>query len=118
MLKIEKGDLLVFGLFLLLSLGFFGPFLAGVNILGYRDLSLYFYPLRHLMVELVRSGQLPLWNPDLFLGYPLLATLQVRLVSRVRWRQRGRRDAAGDENHRRVAPPALSLEPDWSEGAR
>src|SRR6266851_2949496 len=42
----------------------------------------------------------------------MLATLQVWLVSRIGWRQRGRRDAAGHENHRTIAPPTLSLKPD------
>lgn len=46
-------------------------------MLSFRDLSLYFYPMRYLMVDMVRSGQLPLWNPYVFCGYPLLGTLQV-----------------------------------------
>ena len=29
------------------------------------------------MVEMVKTGSLPLWNPYLYCGYPLLATLQV-----------------------------------------
>lgn len=64
---------------MLLSLAFFYPFLDGSKVLSFRDLSLYFYPMRYLMVDMVRSGQLPLWNPYLFCGYPLLGTLQVGL---------------------------------------
>lgn len=60
----------------MLTLLFFHPFLSGKNILSFRDLSLYFYPLRHLMVDMVRAGQLPLWNPYMLCGYPLLGTLQ------------------------------------------
>lgn len=60
-----------------LALGFFYQFLYGQNILSFRDLALYFFPLRSLMVQMVKAGQLPLWNPYIFCGYPLLGTLQV-----------------------------------------
>ncbi|MBN2058661.1 MAG: YfhO family protein [Candidatus Saganbacteria bacterium] len=75
--KPDKADLFIYGFFLGLALVFFYPFLTGKNVLAFRDLCLYFYPLRYLMVSLVREGQLPLWNPYLFCGHPLLATLQV-----------------------------------------
>ena len=71
-----KKDFLVYLFLLALSLIFFFPFLTGNNIFGFRDLSLYFYPLRHLMVEMVKSGHLPLWNPYIYCGIPFLATLQ------------------------------------------
>lgn len=64
-------------LFLLLTLFFFSRFLTGDQIFAFKDLSRYFYPLRHLMVESVKAGQLPLWNPYIFCGFPLLATLQI-----------------------------------------
>jgi hypothetical protein len=69
-------NILIYAAFGALALLFFYPFLSGENILSFRDLSLYFYPLRQLMVLLVKGGQLPLWNPYIFCGYPLLATLQ------------------------------------------
>ncbi len=71
-----KKDGIVYGLFLVITILFFMPFLSGARIFGFRDLSLYFYPLRHLMVEMVWSGQLPLWNPYIYCGIPLFATLQ------------------------------------------
>ena len=71
-----KKDLLIHLCFLLLVLIFFFAFLTGNNIFGFRDLSLYFYPLRSLMVEMVKGGQLPLWNPYIFCGIPFFATLQ------------------------------------------
>ena len=61
---------------MLITLIFFLPFLSGERVFGLRDHALYFYPLRHLMVEQVRAGQLPLWNPYIFSGLPLLASLQ------------------------------------------
>lgn len=75
--KIEKKDSLVFLAYLILVLAFFFKFLNGTQIFAFKDLSRYFYPLRYLMVEQVRAGHLPLWNPYIFCGYPLLATLQV-----------------------------------------
>jgi hypothetical protein len=72
-----RGDLLALGGFLLLTLAFFWQFLDASIVLSFKDLSRYFYPLRYLMVEQVRSGLLPLWNPYIFCGFPLLASLQV-----------------------------------------
>jgi hypothetical protein len=40
------------------------------------DLFTYFYPYRAYVAEAARSGHLPLWNPYLFMGVPLLANIQ------------------------------------------
>lgn len=72
-----RGDLLAVGGFFLLTLAFFWQFLDGSVILSFKDLSRYFYPLRQLMVEQVKAGYLPLWNPYIFCGFPLLASLQI-----------------------------------------
>lgn len=63
--------------FLALVLLFFSRFLDGSYVLAFKDLSRYFYPLRFLMVEQVKAGILPLWNPYIFCGFPLMASLQV-----------------------------------------
>ena len=76
-MKIEKKDLLIFLVFLILVLVFFYPFLSGSQVFAFKDLSRYFYPLRYLMVEQVKAGHLPLWNPYIFCGMPFLATLQI-----------------------------------------
>lgn len=39
-----------------------------------------FYPLKTLAAEFLRKGQLPLWNPYMFGGYPLYASVQLGLV--------------------------------------
>lgn len=41
-----------------------------------RDISRYYYPLRFLVTSLIHKGILPLWNPYMFCGIPLLATHQ------------------------------------------
>ncbi|MBU0672630.1 MAG: YfhO family protein [Candidatus Margulisbacteria bacterium] len=77
MMKIDRQDFLVFIGFLGLVLLFFSRFLTADQIFAFKDLSRYFYPLRYLMVEQVKAGSLPLWNPYIFCGFPLLATLQI-----------------------------------------
>ena len=41
-----------------------------------RDISRYYYPLRYFVTNSLRSGEIPFWNPYLFCGIPLFATLQ------------------------------------------
>ncbi len=42
----------------------------------FRDLGPYFYPLRFALYESFRSGELPLWNRHMAMGFPLLADFQ------------------------------------------
>jgi hypothetical protein len=42
----------------------------------FRDLGPYFYPLRFTLYESFRSGELPLWNRHMAMGFPLLAAFQ------------------------------------------
>jgi hypothetical protein len=44
------------------------------------DLFTYFYPYRAYLAEAARSGHLPLWNPYLFMGVPLLANIQSQVL--------------------------------------
>ena len=75
-MRVDKRDVLAIIGFLGLALIFFSRFLDGQQILAFKDLSRFFYPLRYLMVEQVKAGHIPLWNPYIFCGFPLLATLQ------------------------------------------
>ena len=42
----------------------------------FRDLGPYFYPLRFALYQSFRSGELPLWNRHMAMGFPLLASFQ------------------------------------------
>ena len=42
----------------------------------FRDLGPYFYPLRFTLYESFRSGELPLWNRHMAMGFPVLAAFQ------------------------------------------
>lgn len=63
-------------LFFIFILLYFHPVLSANYIFIERDLSLFFIPPKYLWVTLVKSFQLPLWNPYNYSGIPLLATLQ------------------------------------------
>ena len=42
----------------------------------FRDLSTYFYPLRFSLYESFSTGELPLWNRHMAMGFPQLADFQ------------------------------------------
>ena len=54
--------------------------LFGGEALFGRDIAPFFYPMKHFLVETVRSGQLPLWNPWILNGEPFFASLQPGLL--------------------------------------
>jgi hypothetical protein len=58
----------------------FLPLLAAGETLWFRDFSLYFVPMKALLVELWRSGQLPLWDPHVRNGLPFLANPQTGVL--------------------------------------
>ncbi|MFN2433171.1 MAG: hypothetical protein ABR599_10230 [Gemmatimonadota bacterium] len=54
----------------------FLPLLPARETFWFRDFSLYFVPMKALLVELWRAGELPLWDPYLRNGLPFLANPQ------------------------------------------
>src|SRR3989339_297569 len=69
-------DLLVFGFILFIFFVWFFREIFQGYLFYFSDLTYYFYPYRHYLVESVKSGYFPLWNPYIFAGYPFFATLQ------------------------------------------
>ncbi|MFH1368248.1 MAG: hypothetical protein ABII64_03880 [Elusimicrobiota bacterium] len=63
---------------LLLTVYFFRNILfTATGIAGnFGDVFLHYYPLKHLVSEHLISGKMPLWNPYIFAGQPLLANPQ------------------------------------------
>jgi hypothetical protein len=45
------------------------------------DVVSVIYPLRMLVVDGLRNGELTLWNPHMFAGYPLFANFQIAALS-------------------------------------
>lgn len=64
---------------------FFWKILLTNLILAGVDTFLYFYPYKAYASEALRQDRLPLWNPDLFMGAPLLANSQVGLFYPLNW---------------------------------
>lgn len=56
----------------------FKPILITTNRIAgnYGDIYLHYYPLKYLVSEQIIKGNLPLWNPYIFAGQPLLANPQ------------------------------------------
>lgn len=69
-------DLIALGSFLLLVLAFFWKSVFGLGVIGSVDLVVFFYPYKAYIRELISQGEIPLWNPLVYLGAPLLANIQ------------------------------------------
>jgi hypothetical protein len=68
-----------------LVLIFFWKIALTNRVLAGVDVFAYFYPYRDFASEALRSGRLPLWNPYLFMGAPLLANSQVAVLYPLHW---------------------------------
>jgi hypothetical protein len=55
----------------------FLPALLGERLHFYEDLATGTYPMRVYLAESLRNGELPLWCPLVFCGYPLMAEGQM-----------------------------------------
>lgn len=71
-----KHWLLIFTL-ILLCLIFYYKLSITDMILARGDTYNYFYPYREISNTVMRSGNFPLWSPDIFMGIPLLANPQL-----------------------------------------
>ena len=58
-------------------------FITGVPVKNpiLSDVASVIYPFRSLAVDVIKSGELPLWNKYSFAGYPLLAVFQNGILS-------------------------------------
>lgn len=66
--------------FLGLSIIFYWPIAFAGQILASYDLLVYFYPYRDYASAALGSGELPLWDPYLFMGAPFLANIQAAVL--------------------------------------
>jgi hypothetical protein len=64
---------------------YFLPALRSHLVLGPDDGMLFNVPLRVAAAQLVRSGQLPLWNPYIFSGMPMWAAAQGGFLFPLNW---------------------------------
>lgn len=63
----------------------FGPVLAGVRVIFWGLPLLQFYPWHEFAKQTILSGNLPLWNPWVGMGAPLLANAQSALLYPPNW---------------------------------
>ncbi len=70
---------------LVLILAFFHKMAFTNLILGRGDTLLYFYPYWSAAAHALRNAQVPLWNPHLFMGAPLVANSQVGFFYPLNW---------------------------------
>jgi hypothetical protein len=68
-----------------LTLVFFWKIALTNRVLAGLDIFAYFYPYRDFASAALRAGQLPLWNPYLFMGAPLLANSQAAVLYPLNW---------------------------------
>ena len=54
-------------------------------VLAGGDLQTYFFPYWTAAARAFQAGRLPLWNPDLFAGAPLLANSQAGVFYPLNW---------------------------------
>ncbi|MDD5436685.1 MAG: YfhO family protein [Candidatus Omnitrophica bacterium] len=59
-----------------LTVLFFKDVIFSNNLLCFRDLGRFFYPPREYAFTLIKHGVMPLWNPFIYCGNPLLASHQ------------------------------------------
>ncbi len=63
----------------------YAPLLLTNRVLAAGDAFAYFTPYRDYANAALRSGQIPLWNPYLFLGVPFLANPQSAVFYPLHW---------------------------------
>ncbi len=82
----SKGFALSFWLVILIApIILLAPILFTGKAMFWGTPSLQFVPWRHLAWETIRSGHLPLWNPLVGMGAPLLANYQSALLYPPNW---------------------------------
>jgi hypothetical protein len=68
-----------------LILVFFYKIALTNQVLAGIDVFAYFYPYRDFISQALRAGHLPVWNPYLFMGAPLLANSQAAVLYPLHW---------------------------------
>lgn len=76
---LDYRDLRSIGLLLALSLTYFGRSLFTNALMVGNDALQQFYPWRQFAWNVLRQGELPLWNPYAYLGTPFQANIQSAL---------------------------------------
>ena len=71
-----KKDKFYFFIFTIFPFLFFSPMYFHGKIMLWLDMLYYFMPMKEICSESLKNGILPLWNPYIYCGNPLLANMQ------------------------------------------
>ena len=71
------GELLALAVLLGAIVAVFWPMLLGIGVYAESDTFTYFYPVFAQLHASLRAGELPLWTPNVFGGFPLFAEGQI-----------------------------------------
>ncbi|MHB0876552.1 MAG: YfhO family protein, partial [Anaerolineae bacterium] len=83
--RLTRADMLALSGLVLFCLGLLWQLLLAGRILAGPDAFSYFYPLYDYASRRLLSGELPLWNPYLFMGAPFLANSQAGVFYPLHW---------------------------------
>lgn len=83
--KQRRGDLAILAVIAAFFLFFFWRAIFGGRFFLAGDQLVYTWPLRTVAWEMIRGGQLPLWTPYVFAGYPLLSMAQLGIGYPLTW---------------------------------
>ena len=74
--KLASSDWVSLTLLLGMVLGFAQEMVWSNQLPFFRDLGPYFYPLRFILAESFKAGEIPLWDRHIGMGFPFLAEFQ------------------------------------------
>ncbi len=72
----NKKDVIFISSFAVISFLVFLPQYISDKIIGWLDMIYYFIPFKEIIAENIKKGIIPLWNPYIYCGQPLLANFQ------------------------------------------
>jgi len=72
----KKKDIFFILSFAIISFLVFLPQYVSDKIIGWLDMIYYFIPFKEIIAENIKNGIMPLWNPYIYCGQPLLANFQ------------------------------------------
>src|SRR6266403_1658570 len=78
-------DFAALSVILLFFVAFFWPVIFSGKFFVTSDSFVYSYPLRTIVWDRLRHGQLPLWTPLIQSGYPLLSMAQIGVGYPLTW---------------------------------
>ena len=84
-MRAGRGDVIVFTVALVFFVCFFGWIIFSGNFIIGGDAFIETHPLRTVFWDAIRRGELMLWTPHIYSGYPLLSIAQLAVGYPLTW---------------------------------